>query len=153
MALNIKEIMESNFTSKDIHGMDDLEIKKQLEQGTKNLRNEVYQDLEMRKSPEVAPLRGQVSLVELLEREIRSLYPPTRNTKWPPDNKYTIHCSQVFTQCIVETFLSMGFLIPDNFTVQELRNATFTQFQTPYIGYFKVITDLEQGYKITKDEG
>ena len=148
-----KNPMENNFAPKDIQGMDDLVIKRQLEEAIQNLKNkqEVYQDLEEKKSGSYKSL----TIIDLISEEIRKLSPPTRRQTYDEflkHNEYDLQCSPIFAKYIRETFINIGFNIPIMANGEEVvtNQLIYTKYQSPQFGIINVFSDMEQGYTITK---
>lgn len=92
---------------------------------------------------------GQLSLLEIIEMEIRLLKPPTTRTSILTES-YEIHCSGFFLDLVYKEFLKKGFCIPAHVEgIQSDAPQSFT-FQLPTTGRLKFIPDLDSGYTITK---
>lgn len=98
-------------------------------------------------------------ILELLENEIRNLYPKNYRHLAICEDEYELHCSGTFAMLLMKSVLDIGFDIPPivqqnlpevTMEAVQTENTRFTKYKLPTIGYIKVITDMDHGYRIVK---
>lgn len=85
-------------------------------------------------------------MIELIMAEIRNLYGPDE------EGNYILNCSTVVKEQIIHDLLRKGFNISVHVNGKEYdpKEVLITEIQTPFNQKIKMITNMEQGYKIEK---
>lgn len=88
-------------------------------------------------------------MIDLLTREIRTNF-PIRNSMFPAEEKYLLHCSRSVYEEIMDYFKKQSFMIPTVVDGDSSFPTTVTRIMTPSIGYLNIEVDMDMGYKIEK---
>lgn len=93
-------------------------------------------------------------IINLIKHEIRHLFPENRQMQIN-DSKYLIHCSlefsEVLSECFCEKMGKYGMITSKVLLPEDVALPKFTKFFVPDSGWWELVIDMKQGYKIEKN--